>query len=115
MRVGKKSIFTQRFNEAMKKRGMRNADIVEASRLYGGELSSASVAQYRTGLYIPKKEKLALIASILGVSENWLMGIDNAIEDSNLSSDENLLLINYRKLNKEKKLVIQSLIKTLIS
>ena len=48
---------------------------VELSALTG--LSKARISQYTNGVYVPKSQAVFLIASALGVSEAWLLGMDN--------------------------------------
>lgn len=108
MRIGKlrKTIFTERMNEAMIAKHMRNADIVEASH---GKLSSSAVAQYRTGIYEPKAEKLAILARVLDVTEAWLLGRDET--ELTLTEQEKRLIVAYRQLNNEDKKMIARIIK----
>lgn len=108
MRIGKTrhTVFVQRMNEAMQRKHMRNADIVEASH---GKLSSSAVAQYRTGIYEPKAEKLAILARVLDVTENWLLGRDET--ELTLTEQEKQLIFSYRQLNNEDKKMIARIIK----
>lgn len=108
MRIGKTrhTVFVQRMNEAMTAKHMRNADIVEASH---GKLSSSAVAQYRTGIYEPKAEKLAILARVLDVTEAWLLGRDE--QELSLTEQEKQLIVAYRKLNNEDKKTIARIIK----
>ena len=112
MRIGKtrKTIFTERMNQAMTAKHMRNADIIEASH---GKLSSSAVAQYRTGIYEPKAEKLAILACVLDVTENWLLGRDE--EELTLTEHEKQLILAYRKLSSEDKKIINIMIEKLKS
>ena len=108
MRIGKtrKTTFTERMNEAMQRKHMRNADIVEASY---GKLSSSAVAQYRTGIYEPKAEKLSILARVLDVTEAWLLGRDET--ELTLTEHEKQLIFAYRQLNNEDKKMIDRIIK----
>lgn len=63
--------FKDRLDEAMARKGMKP---VELSKLTG--LSEQTISQYRSGYSKPKKERLALIANILGVNPTWLMGLN---------------------------------------
>lgn len=63
--------FKDRLDEAMTRKGMKP---VELSKLTG--LSEQTISQYRSGYSKPKKERLALIANILGVNPTWLMGLN---------------------------------------
>lgn len=113
MYIGKHNdIFKKRIQEAMKAKHLRNADIIEASKIRGQELSSSAVAQYKSGKYIPKKEKLSLLASILDVSEEWLLGIDTDKKKTAIvpTADEISILYEYRKLNADGKIMFRSLL-----
>lgn len=105
MRIGRKTIFMQRMNEAMQRKHMRNADIVEASH---GKLSSSAVAQYRTGIYEPKAEKLAILARVLSVTEAWLLGRDET--ELTLTEQEKQLILAYRHMSSEDKKIIDRII-----
>ena len=63
--------FKDRLDEAMARKSMKP---VELSKLTG--LSEQTISQYRSGYSKPKKERLALIANILGVNPTWLMGLN---------------------------------------
>lgn len=71
MKDRKPSNFTDRFNEAMKIRKMKQADIV---RITG--INRSSMSQYANGQFEPKQDKLDLIAMALNVNPVWLMGHD---------------------------------------
>lgn len=63
--------FKDRLDEAMARKDMKP---VELSKLTG--ISEQTISQYRSGYSKPKKERLALIANILGVNPTWLMGLN---------------------------------------
>lgn len=107
MKIGRnrKTVFTERMNEAMQRKHMRNADIVEASH---GKLSSSAVAQYRTGIYEPKAEKLSILARVLDVTEAWLLGRDEI--ELTLTEHEKQLILAYRKLSSEDKKIVDRII-----
>lgn len=65
----------RRIKMAMDLRGVRQADLVEKTKISKGALSS-----YIAGRYVPKQNNIYLIAKALDVSESWLMGLDVPME-----------------------------------
>ena len=70
----------ERLKEIMKKRGLRQADVLRMaepySRTFGIPLNRANLSMYVTGKVVPVQDKLFLLARTLDVSEAWLMGLD---------------------------------------
>lgn len=64
-----------RIKKAMDLRNMRQADLVEKTKISKGALSS-----YISGRYTPKQNNIYLIAKALDVNEAWLMGYDVPME-----------------------------------
>lgn len=75
-----KATTAERLQEIMKKRGLRQADVLRLaepfSRFYGIPLSRANISMYCSGRVVPAQDKLFLLACALNVSEAWLMGVD---------------------------------------
>lgn len=71
--VGKK------IKEAMAVRGMKQSDIVKATGINKGALSS-----YINGSYLPKQNNLFKIAAALKVTPAWLMGYDSPMDSEEL-------------------------------
>jgi transcriptional regulator with XRE-family HTH domain len=92
--------FKERLREMMEKRGMRQADLVNATGIERSIISS-----YVTGRYEPKDEKLQLLASALSCDAMWLAGYDGVDED-----DDMAFLERFRKLNVEDKRTILTLL-----
>lgn len=65
-------LFIDRLNYAMAKQGMKAAEL---SRRTG--ISPAILSQYRKGLYLPKQNRVYLLAEALKVSPSWLIGLDD--------------------------------------
>lgn len=63
------NIFVERLRRAMFLGGIRQADLVERTGIDKG-----SISHYVSGKYRPNGEKLAKLASALGVSPDWLLG-----------------------------------------
>lgn len=64
-----------RINEALRIRGLKQADIVERTGI-----GKSSISTYLTGEYEPKQKNLYLIAKALDVNEAWLTGLDAPME-----------------------------------
>lgn len=67
--------FKSRFQEALIKRNLKQADICKLTGI-----TSASMSQWNTGKYEPKQESILAIAKALDVSPLWLMGEDVPME-----------------------------------
>ena len=63
----------------------------------------STLSGYITGRYAPDCVKLKEIACVLGVTADYLLGIDSEIT---LSKDEALLVEGFRKLSRTKKKVV---------
>lgn len=72
--------FAARLNYIMVLKGLRNRDIVEAYRNRGQVISSSAVSQLLSGRFAPTRERIELLAEILGVEEKWLQG-HGSVED----------------------------------
>lgn len=66
--------FTQRLLQAMKVKGFKQVDLINAAAQRGCKLGKSQVSQYVSGKTIPRKEALELLASILDVQPSWLGG-----------------------------------------
>lgn len=71
----KKAETKDRIREAMKIREIKQAELVERTKIDKGQISS-----YLSGKYKPKQHNLNLIAQVLSVDEAWLMGFDVPME-----------------------------------
>lgn len=65
----------ERLKQAIKMRGMKQAELADKTGIDKGQISS-----YLSGKYKPKQENLSLLAAALDVSEYWLMGFDMPME-----------------------------------
>lgn len=92
--------FRARLKEMMEKRGMRQADLVNATGIDRSLISS-----YVSGRYEPKDENLKLIANALNCDAIWLAGYDGVEED-----DEKAFLDKFRLLNVNDKRTILTLL-----
>jgi len=64
-----------RLKEGMELRNLKQADIVEMTKINKGALSS-----YLSGKYSPKQDNIYKLALALNVNEAWLMGYDVPME-----------------------------------
>lgn len=95
------NIIGKRIKEAMKKKGMRQSDIVRETGINKGALSS-----YISGKYEPKQTNIFKIASALNVSPGWLMGY-NVSQEPDIEQKKILFrttlneLLNYYEISKQ--------------
>lgn len=62
---------SDRLQEAMNIRGLKQVDLVERTQIPKG-----SISQYVSGFVEPKSDRIYLLANALSVNPVWLMGID---------------------------------------
>ena len=76
--------FSERLNQAMKIRSLKQVDVLEAAKpycdKYGIKLTKSDLSQYVSGKVEPRQEKLTILSLALSVSEAWLMGYDVGME-----------------------------------
>ena len=72
----------QRLREALSARNMLP---IELSRLSG--IGKSAISQYLSGKVTPKQDKIYRLAQVLRVSESWLMGYDEPMEQSPASDE----------------------------
>lgn len=91
--------FAARLNYIMVLKGLRNRDIVEAYKNRGQVISSSAVSQLLSGRFAPTRERVELLAEILGVEEKWLQG-HGSVEDVYRPDDKELkkMLRRIRKI-----------------
>lgn len=77
----------QRIKEALKIRDMKQADLVEKTKI-----GKSSISTYLSGAYEPKQKNIYLIAKALNVSEAWLMGYDVPMERKSAPDSEQAFL-----------------------
>lgn len=77
-------LFADRLKQAMKDKGYRAIDIVKRT-----SISKVAMSHYMSGRNRPSAENLSELASVLGVSPEWLAGYDALIKkwpESNLGA-----------------------------
>ena len=89
-----------RLRFAMARRGFNQSDVIEAAGRLGVRIGSSAISQYTTGKFVPKHEKLRVLAQVLGVSQSWLLcETDDMTEEKGETNEEEELLSVFRKLN----------------
>ena len=107
------STTSQRIQEGLELRGLKQTDLVEKTGISKGALSS-----YISGCYTPKQNNIYLIAKALDVSEAWLMGADVSMEriaDSPVSLRYRKLIEIYEQLSKSNREKVLTYSKNLLS
>lgn len=105
---------SQRLNQIMRERNLRQVDVLNLCKpyckKYGVKMNKSDLSQYLAGKFLPKQDKLTVLAMGLNVSETWLMGYDvgsqrdpgkTGVSEMQLSSQEKRLIEYYRLLNEE--------------
>ena len=107
------STTSQRIQEGLELRGLKQADLVEKTGISKGALSS-----YISGRYTPKQNNIYLIAKALDVNEAWLMGADVSMERiaaSPVSLRYRKLIDIYEQLSKSNREKVLTYSKSLLS
>lgn len=76
-----KESFQQRFEQALASSDLKPSELAEKTGI-----SQATISQYRSGYSKPKQPRLLKLATALGVSPVWLMGLDVSMHDTNQES-----------------------------
>lgn len=79
--------FIQRLSDILQERGMKQADL---AKLTG--IRPSSISDWLTGKYIPKQDKIDVIAKALSVSPAWLLGYGD------ISTVSNTTPIHHKKI-----------------
>lgn len=87
---------SSRLKTIMDERGLRQVDILNASKPYcdkfGVKLAKNDLSQYVNGKVEPGQEKLTILGLALNVSEAWLMGYDvGRSRDEKIPKAENII------------------------
>ena len=68
--------FAKRLSLAMKKRGYKQVDLIKEAEAAGRKLGKSQLSQYASGKTLPRREMLDTLATLLGVTPDWLSGAD---------------------------------------
>ena len=97
-----------RLKKIMHEKNLRQIDLLEMVKpfceKYNVKINKSDISQYLSGKVKPGQEKLSMLGMALNVREAWLMGYDvpmerQQIENTELTSNEKILLSNYKKLD----------------
>ena len=66
--------FSGRLRHAMDEAGLKQADLVRMAAARGEKLGKSQLSQYVSGKVRPRQDALTLLASLLGVSVDWIAG-----------------------------------------
>lgn len=110
--------FSNRLKIAIVKKGMRQIELSEKTHI-----PKSAINQYLRGRFEPKQDRLSDIASVLEVSEAWLMGFDVPMQEPADKNEttvtaEDLAEINelyeiYSSLPEEQQQIVTDLIRSL--
>lgn len=97
--------FAERLKYYMQKANMKQADLVEKTKI-----NKSSISEYLSGNYEPKQRNIYKIAMALGIKPSQLMGIPSATETPapalSLTQQEETLIKKYRQLDADGKRII---------
>ena len=102
------STFAERLTEIMAK---YDIGVRELSRRTG--IHASDISHYRNGDYVPKQDKVYLIAKALNVSPGWLMGFDSQQLEKRLML-ESLVQSMWQKLTPEQQMEVVRYMSSLI-
>lgn len=66
--------FSDRLKQSMDSAGIKQADLIRLAENQGKKLGKSQVSQYVSGKTIPRKDVLDVLALVLGVDRDWLLG-----------------------------------------
>ena len=98
----KSSIFADRLNLTMNKKGLKQIDLVRLAENNGVKIGKSNISQYISGKITPRKETIRLLANILEVNEEWLIGVKDILSDNenNIEQTENSFMRCFKKSSK---------------
>ena len=88
------TIFSERLKKAMDLCGYRQADVLEKAasicKETGTKLASGDLSQYLSGKTVPRTKKLDVLAQVLAVNDDWLLGRDVPMERTDLQFEADI-------------------------
>ena len=104
----------ERIQEALRIRGMKQADLCKLTNI-----PKSALSQYISGQYEPKQNRIYVLSQVLNVTEAWLMGYDIPMErqktptndEQPLTEGESLLLKLFRKVPLDKQELVLDMIR----
>ena len=79
--------FQTRLKRAMESAGLKQVDLVRIAAERGAKLGKSQVSQYVSGKVTPRRDVMELLAGVLGVTPQWLMGAADAMPDDVAPAD----------------------------
>ena len=79
--------FQTRLKRAMESAGLKQVDLVRIAAERGAKLGKSQVSQYVSGKVTPRRDVMELLAGVLGVTPQWLMGATDAMPDDVAPAD----------------------------
>ena len=78
--------FAARLKDAMASKGLKQSDVIREAAVRGSRLGKSQMSQYVSGKTIPRKDVLQLLAAILEVDQESLLGHEESSVDNKSSS-----------------------------
>lgn len=75
MKIANKSMKSSKFKDRLKE-AMENMGISQAKLVQLTNIPKSAMSQYLSGAFVPKQERLSILAQALNVQEAWLLGYD---------------------------------------
>lgn len=95
------SIFSERLQLAMKQKELKQIDLVRLAESNRIKLGKSNISQYISGKITPRKETMQFLADALEVSEEWLLGSNDALDnETSTEKPENGIIRCFRKSTK---------------
>ncbi len=106
------AIFTERFNQAMNRQGVKQVDLLRAANAAGVKLSKSQISQYVSGKAVPRENIGHFLAKELKVDVSWLYGkdtksfvadiasLDTLSKDSDTAVERNKSMREFKKSSK---------------
>ena len=79
--------FQTRLKRAMESAGLKQVDLVRIAAERGAKLGKSQVSQYVSGKVTPRRDVMELLAGVLGVTPQWLMGAADAMPGDVVPAD----------------------------
>ncbi len=79
------STFQKRLKQAMQEAGLKQSDLIRLAATDGVKLGKSQVSQYVSGKVVPRKDTVAYLAKLFGVSPGWLLGQEPDKSAANLA------------------------------
>ena len=76
------SIFTERFQELLKQKNIKQVDLIRIAEENGVKLGKSQISQYVSGKTLPRKDMLQFLARVLETDASWLSGEAEAAQEN---------------------------------